>query len=97
MLEVADRRRQALETLQRLLATIGIARAQRGAKQRFQEVRLAVGGGAEDAQVAGSDADPRELIGGADDFAVVTIWECETRAAAGAKRLLRKLCAIEGR
>ena len=47
-----------------------VARAQRGAEQRFQQVRLAVGRGAEDAQVAGADAEARELVGGADDLAV---------------------------
>src|SRR5260221_526828 len=34
-----------------------VARAQRRSQQRFQQVGLTVGGGAEDAQVAGADAD----------------------------------------
>src|SRR5882672_6741499 len=64
VLEVADRGGQALEALQRLLAPLRVAGAQRGAEQRFQQVRLAVGRGAEDAQVARADADPGELVGG---------------------------------
>ena len=67
---MADGRRQAFQALQRLLAALGVARAQRRAEQRFQQVRLAVGRGAEDAQVAGADADPGEFVGGADDLAV---------------------------
>src|SRR3954471_4623455 len=70
VLEVADRRRQAFQALQRLFAPLGVARAQRRPQQRFQQVRLAVGRGAEDAQVPGADTHPRELVGGADDLAV---------------------------
>ena len=67
---MADRRRQALEALQRFLAPLGVAREQRGAEQRFEQLDLAVGGGAEDAQVAGADAEAGQLVGGPDDLAV---------------------------
>ena len=48
----------------------GLRERSDGAEQRFEQVRLAVGRGAEDAQVAAADAEPRELVGGADDLAV---------------------------
>src|SRR3954454_16804301 len=67
---MADGRRQAFQALQRLFAPLGVARAQRRSQQRFQQVRLAVGRGAEDAQVPRPDPHPRELVGGTDDLAV---------------------------
>src|SRR3954447_25627312 len=70
VLEVAHGRRQAFQALQRFLAALRVARAQGAPQQRFQQVRLAVGGGAEDPEVAGADPDPGELVGGADDLAV---------------------------
>ena len=48
----------------------GAARAKRGAEELLEQRRLAVGGGAEDAQVAAGDAVLCELGGGADDLEV---------------------------
>src|SRR5439155_8087015 len=54
----------------RLLAALGIARAQRRGEDLLQQRRLAVGRRAEDAQVAPADAVARELGDGADDLAL---------------------------
>src|SRR6188768_2697369 len=67
---MADSSRQALQALQRLFTAIRIARPQRGPEQRFEQICLAVGRRAEDAQVAGSDSEAGELVGGAHHFAV---------------------------
>src|SRR3954447_14901872 len=84
MLEVAADRRQALEVLDRLLATRLAARPQRRADELLEQRRLAVGGGAKDAEVAAGDAEARELGGGADDLEVGLV---EDRAAVTALRL----------
>src|ERR671916_1985384 len=70
VLEVRRDRRQVLERLERLLAALGIARAQRRREDLLQQRRLAVGGGAKHAQVAPADAVARELGDGADDLAL---------------------------
>ena len=48
----------------------GLRERSDGPSSASSRLRLAVGGGAEDAQVAGADPDPREFVGGADDLAV---------------------------
>ena len=48
----------------------GLRERSDGPEQRFEQVRLAVGRGAEDAQVARPDADAGQFVGGADDLAV---------------------------
>ena len=61
---------EVLERLDRLLAALGIARAQRRGEDLLQQRRLAVGRRAEDAQVAPADAVARELGDRADDLAL---------------------------
>ena len=61
MLEVRSHRREVLERLHRLLAPLRIARAQRRRQDLLEQVGLAVGGGAEDAEVAPADAVAGEL------------------------------------
>ena len=70
VLEVRGDRGEVLERLDRLLAALGIARAQRRGEDLLEQRRLAVGRGAEHAQVAPADAVARELGDGADDLAL---------------------------
>jgi len=49
VLEVRCDRGEVLQRLDRLLAAFRIARAQRGREDLLEQVRLAIGGGAEDA------------------------------------------------
>ena len=65
MLQVGGHRREVIKRLQRLFVTLRVARAQRGSENLLKQVRLAVGGGAEHAQVAPADAIARELSNGA--------------------------------
>ena len=74
---------EALEVLDRLLAPRLAARAQLGAEQLLEQRRLAVGRGAEDAQVAPADAELRELGGGADDLEVGLVVGVAPVAALG--------------
>ena len=66
--QVRRHRRQVLERLDRLLAALGIARAQGRGEDALKQLRLAVGRAAEHAQVAPADAVARELRDGADDL-----------------------------
>src|SRR6476661_4546297 len=61
VLEVRRDCREVLERLDRLLAALGVARAQRRGEDLLQQRSLAVGRGAEGAQVAPADAVAREL------------------------------------
>ena len=67
---MAADRGEALQVLDRLLAACLAARAQLRAEQLLEQRGLAVGRGAEDAQVAPGDAEARELGGRADDLEV---------------------------
>src|SRR3984885_11572767 len=69
MLEMGGDRREVLEGLDRLLAALGIARAQRGSEDALQQLRLAIGGAAEHAQIAPADAIPSQLGHRPDDLA----------------------------
>src|SRR5947207_11170544 len=81
---MAADRGQALEVLDRLLATRLAPRAERRPDELLEQRRLAVGGGAEDTQVPAGDAEARELGGGADDLEVGLV---EDGAAVAALRL----------
>src|SRR4051795_11499398 len=70
VLEVRRHGGQVLQRLDGLLAALGIARAQRRGEDLLEQGRLAVGAGAEDAQVAPADAVAGELGDGADDLAL---------------------------
>src|SRR5581483_3460082 len=70
VLQVAADPRQALEVLERLLAPRLAARAEPRADELLEQRRLAVGGRAEYAEVAGGDAEPGELGRGAHDLEV---------------------------
>src|SRR4051794_13283750 len=70
VLEVAGDRGQVLQRPDRLLAALGIARAQRRGEDLLQQRGLAVGRRAEDAQVAPADAVARELGDRAHDLAL---------------------------
>ena len=48
----------------------GLRERSEGPRSASKQVGLAVGGGAEDAQIARPDPDPRKLVCGADDLAV---------------------------
>ena len=61
---------EVLQRLDRLLAALGVARAQRRGEDLLQQRGLAVGRGAEDAQVAPADAVAGELGDRADDLAL---------------------------
>src|SRR3954470_21460151 len=61
VLEVRRHRGEVLERLDRLLAALGVARAQRRGEDLLQQRRLAVGRGPERAQVAPADAVAGEL------------------------------------
>src|ERR671926_1752765 len=68
VLEVGRDRGEVLERLDRLLATVRVARAERRGEDLLEQRRLAVGRGAEHAQVAAADAEARELGHRADDL-----------------------------
>src|SRR5438270_12972282 len=68
VLQVGGNRRQVLERLDRLLAALGIARAQRRREDLLEQCRLAIRRGPEDAQVAAADAEAGELADCADDL-----------------------------
>src|SRR5919109_2483037 len=70
VLEVAGDRGQVLQCLDRLLALVGIARAQRRAEDLLEQRRLAVGRGAEHPQVASAHAVAGQLGHRADDLAL---------------------------
>src|SRR3954470_3258047 len=70
VLEVCRHRREVLERLDRLLAALRVARAQRRGEDLLQQRRLPVGGGPERAQVAPADAVAGEFGHGADDLAL---------------------------
>src|SRR3954469_2551525 len=70
VLEVRRHRGEVLERLDRLLAALGVARAQRRGEDLLQQRRLAVGRRAERAQVAPADAVARKLGHGAHDLAL---------------------------
>ena len=70
VLEVGGHRGEVLERLDRLLAPLRVARAQRRREDLLQQVGLAVGRGAEHAQVAPADAVARELGHRGDDLAL---------------------------
>src|SRR3954469_7549897 len=70
VLEVRRDGREVLERLDRLLAALGVARAQRRGEDLLQQRRLAVGRGPECAQVAPADAVAGELGDRADDLAL---------------------------
>src|SRR5688500_17676888 len=73
-------RREVLERLDRLLAALRVARAQRRGEDRLQQLGLAVGRGAEDAQVAPADAVPRELGDRPDDLPLGLVVVLRARA-----------------
>src|SRR3954452_11145098 len=66
VLQVRCDRREVLERLDRLLAPLGVPRAQRRREDLLEQRRLTVGRGPEDAQVAPADAEARQLGDGAD-------------------------------
>src|SRR5512133_2531766 len=68
VLEMGGHGGEVLERLDRLLALLGIARAQRRAQQLLEQGRLAVRGRPEDAQVAPADAVAGQLGHGPDDL-----------------------------
>src|SRR4051794_25744767 len=70
VLEVRRDRREVLERLDGLLAALGVPRAQRRREDLLEQRGLAVGAGAEDAQVAPADAVAGQLGDGADDLAL---------------------------
>src|SRR5271168_932866 len=70
MLQMGRHRREVLQRLQRLFAPLGVARAQRRSEDLLEQVRLTVGRGAKDTQVAPTDAVARELGHRADDLAL---------------------------
>src|SRR5687768_9894129 len=75
VLELGAGRGQALETHDRLLPASGAARLQRRPEDLLEQRGLAVGGGAEDAQVAAVDAEAGELGRRADDLEVGLVEE----------------------
>src|SRR5919199_9829 len=75
VLQVRGDRGQVLERLDRLLAPVRVARAQRRRQDLLEQRRLAVGRGAEDAQVAPGHAVARELRDGADDLLLGVVVE----------------------
>src|SRR5690348_10677234 len=68
MPEVRGHRGEVLECLDRLLAALGIARAQRRGEDALKQLGLAVGRASEHAQVAAADAVAGQLRDGADDL-----------------------------
>src|SRR3954447_15935373 len=70
VLQVRRHRGEVLERLDRLLAALGVARAQRRGEDLLQQRRLAVGRGPERAQVAPADAVAGELGHRAHDLAL---------------------------
>ena len=70
-----QRRGEGLEVLDRLLAAGLVARAQRGPDHLLEQRRLAVGRGAQHAQVAPGDAEAGELAARLDDLAVGVVVE----------------------
>src|SRR3954451_3238912 len=70
VLQVRRHRGEVLERLDRLLAALGVARAQRRGEDLLQQRRLAVGRRAERAQVAPADAVACQLGHRADDLAL---------------------------
>src|SRR4051794_5760657 len=83
VLEVRRDGREVLQRLERLLAPVGVARAQRRGEDLLEQRGLAVGRGAEGAQVATADAVAGELGDGADDLALglVEVLHAATRVA----------------
>ena len=75
VLQVRGDRGQVLERLDRLLAAVRVPRAQRRGQDLLEQRRLAVGRGAEHAQVAPADAEARQLGHGADDLALGVVVE----------------------
>src|SRR4051794_7672991 len=70
VLEVAGDGGEVLQRLDRLLAALRVARPQRRGQDLLQQRGLAVGRGAEDAEVAPADAVARELRDRAHDLAL---------------------------
>src|SRR6202042_2761363 len=70
MLEVGGDRGEILQRIDRLLAPLGITRAQRRGQDVLEQLRLAVGRAAEHPQVAATHAVARELGYGPDDLAL---------------------------
>ena len=70
VLQMGGDRRQVLERLDRLASAVRVARAQGRSQDALEQLRLAVGRTAEDAQVAPADAVARELGDGRDDLAL---------------------------
>src|ERR1044072_710989 len=81
VLEVGRDRGQVLERLDRLLAALGIAGAQRRGKDLLEQRGLAVGRGAEDAQVAPPHAESLQLGHRADDLSLGVVVELLAVAA----------------
>src|SRR4051794_19413247 len=83
MLEMPADRCQALQVLDRLLATSLAARAERRADELLEERRLAIRGSHEDAQIATGDAEPRQLGCRADDLEVRLVVDRPSVATVG--------------
>src|SRR3954453_8248675 len=80
VLEVCRHRREVLERLDRLLAALRVARAQRRGEDLLQQRRLPVGRGPEGAQVAAAHTVAGELGDGADDLALGLVVVLRPRA-----------------
>src|SRR6478609_5713473 len=80
VLEVRRDRREVLERLDGLLAALGVARAQRRGEDLLQQRGLAVGRGAERAQVAPADAVAGQLGDRADDLPLGLVVVARARA-----------------
>src|SRR6266480_1813561 len=83
MLQVAADRGQRLKVLERLLAACLASRPKRRAHELFEQRRLAVRGGAEDAQVPSRYPEPGELGRGPDDLEIGLV---EQHLAVAARR-----------
>src|SRR5437667_6812760 len=83
MLEMPANRRQALQVLDRLLATSLAARSERRADELLEQRRLAVRRAHEDAQIAARDAEPRQFRCRADDLEIGLVIDRSTVAPVG--------------
>src|SRR4051794_19063717 len=83
MLQMPADRRQALQVLDRLLAASLTARAQCRADELLEQRRLAIRRTDEDAQIATSDAESRQLRGSADDLQIGLVIDRPSIAAIG--------------